>query len=117
MTPISPDTSMQIWVNGKHVILTQATHQHVAEKLNRLGRYLDRSASADVVLQREKARCLAEGTITAKGTRLHASAETSEMHRAIDSMTVRIERQILKHKNKTSSHHRDKDTLKTHEEN
>ena len=108
---------MQIWVNGKHVILTQATHQHVAETLNRLGRYLDRSASADVVLQREKARCLAEGTITAKGTRLHASAETSEMHRAIDSMAVRLERQALKHKNQIISHHRDKGTPKTRQEN
>ena len=82
-----------------------------------MGAYQDRSADAHVVLRPEKTRCLTEGIITTNGTRLHLSEETSEMHRAIDSMTVRIERQILKHKNKTSSRHRDQDTPKTHEGN
>ena len=103
---------MQILVTGKHYNVTQATQQHITEKLKRLGRYMDDSASAHVVLHLEKARCLSEGTITAKGTRLHASAETKDMYNAIDSMAIRLERQVLKHKNKISSHHHDDDALK-----
>ena len=77
----------------------------------------DRSADAHVVLRPEKTRCLTEGIITTNGTRLHLSEETSEMHRAIDSMAVRLERQALKHKNQIISHHRDKGTPKTCQEN
>ena len=116
MTRTSPSPGTQILVTGKHFDVTQATHQHITEKLKRLGRYMDDSASAHVVLQLEKARCLAEGTITAKGTRLHASAETKDMYSAIDSMAIKLERQVLKHKNKISSHHRDEDALKIKEE-
>ena len=82
-----------------------------------MGAYQDRSADAHVVLRPEKTRCLTEGIITTNGTRLHLSEETSEMHRAIDSMAVRLERQALKHKNQIISHHRDKGTPKTCQEN
>ena len=62
--------------------------------------------TTSVVLHVQKTRHIAEATIHAKGVQLHADAEGADMYAAIDALADKLDRQVLKHKEKLSSHHR-----------
>ncbi|MFL6653147.1 MAG: ribosome hibernation-promoting factor, HPF/YfiA family [Sulfurifustis sp.] len=48
----------------------------------------------------------------AKGITLHAEASDGDMYAAIDSLVDKLDRQVLKHKEKATSHHREDSPLK-----
>ncbi len=98
---------MQISISGQHVDVTPALREHVEEKLDKIIRHFDHLTNTHVVLQVEKNRHKAEANINARGVQFHAAAEADDMYAAIDSMTNKLDRQVLKHKDKVSNHHSD----------
>lgn len=96
---------MQISISGQHLDVTSALREHVEEKLDKIIRHFDHMTSTHVVLQIEKNRHKAEAKINARGIQFHAAAEADDMYAAIDSMTSKLDRQVLKHKEKVSDHH------------
>ena len=56
---------------------------------------------------------MVEETISTKGTRLHASAETKDMYTVFDSIAIKPDHQVLKHKNKVSGHQNDENAPNT----
>ncbi|OGI61361.1 MAG: ribosomal subunit interface protein [Candidatus Muproteobacteria bacterium RBG_16_60_9] len=97
---------MQITVSGHQMDVTEPLRTYVAEKISRLQRHFDNMITSNVVLHVEKNRHKAEATIRAKGVTLHADAEDADMYAAIDLLADKLDRQVLKHKEKTTSHHR-----------
>ena len=49
---------------------------------------------------------MAEATINAKGAMIHASSSCDDMYAAIDAMIGKLDRQVIKHKEKLTDHHR-----------
>ncbi len=96
---------MQISISGQHMDVTPALREHVEEKLDKIIRHFDNLTDTHVVLQVEKNRHRAEANINARGVRIHATAEADDMYAAIDAMTSKLDRQVLKHKDKISNHH------------
>lgn len=96
---------MQISISGQHLDVTPSLREHVEEKLDKIIRHFDNVTNTHVVLQVEKNRHKAEANINARGVQFHAAAEADDMYAAIDSMTVKLDRQVLKHKEKVSNHH------------
>lgn len=94
---------MQINVSGRHLEITDPLRNYVDEKFNRLERHFDRINSINVILSPEHNAHKAESTIQLTGTEVHASAEASDMYAAIDLLTDKLDRQILKHKDKAVS--------------
>ena len=94
---------MQISVSGRHLEVTDPLRNYIDEKFNRLERHFDKINSIQVVLSPEPNAHKAESTIQLTGTEVHASAEASDMYAAIDLLTDKLDRQILKHKNKAVS--------------
>jgi ribosome hibernation promoting factor len=97
---------MQITVSGHQMDVTEPLRSYAAEKIGRLQKHFDNMTTSIVVLHVEKNRHKAEATIHAKGVTLHADAEDADMYAAIDSLADKLDRQVLKHKEKTTSHHR-----------
>jgi putative sigma-54 modulation protein len=56
------------------------------------------------VLTVEKLNQVAESTVHLKGTEVHAKAENSDMYASIDALIDKLDRQISKHKGKTTQH-------------
>jgi putative sigma-54 modulation protein len=56
----------------------------------------------------DKLQQKAEVTLHVKGKDIYADAIDADMYAAIDLLAEKLDRQILKHKEKTSTHHRDK---------
>ncbi|HFE38967.1 MAG TPA: ribosome-associated translation inhibitor RaiA [Gammaproteobacteria bacterium] len=97
---------MQIDLSGHHVELTDSMRAYVNEKIGRLEKHFDRVTDAHVVLSVEKLSQKAEATIHVKGNKIFAQAENEDMYAAIDSLADKLDRQIIKHKEKIKKHHR-----------
>lgn len=102
---------MQISISGQHLEVTPALRDYVNEKLARILRHFDHVTSAHVVLRVEKTRHMAEATIHAKGATLHATGEAEDMYAAIDFLGGKLDRQVLRHKEKVTDHHRAQATV------
>lgn len=107
---------MQLSISGQGMEITQALHDHVAEKVEKITRHFDHVTNSHVVLHVEKTRHMAEATINAKGATLHATGTAADMYAAIDSMAGKLDRQVIKHKEKLVDHHRNDESLKQMQE-
>ena len=99
---------MKIDLSGHHIDLTDALHDYVNEKIGKLERHFDHVTNAHVVLQVDKKRHIAEATLHLPGNNntVHANAVQNDMYAAIDKLIDKLDRQILKHKEKITDHHR-----------
>lgn len=97
---------MQLNITGHHIDITPALRDYVSDKLQRLERHFDHVTNVHVVLCVEKLRNKAEATVSISGGNLFADSEEDDMYAAIDALTDKLDRQIKKHKEKLTDHHR-----------
>ena len=97
---------MKMTVTGQNIDITDALRNYVSGKLGRIEKHFDHVTNTNVVLQVEKTRQLAEATINARGAQLHANAEGKDMYAAIDALSAKLDRQVIKLKEKAADHHR-----------
>ncbi|MCP5157589.1 MAG: ribosome-associated translation inhibitor RaiA [Ectothiorhodospiraceae bacterium] len=107
---------MQINVTGHHVEVTPALREYVQNKTGRLERHHDHATSFHVVLTVERQKHRAEATMHLAGNRLFADASANDMYAAVDAMMDKLDRQLRRHKEKVTDHHRAEGGLKTMEE-
>ncbi len=103
---------MQISISGQQLDITESLHNHVSEKVEKIVRHFDHVTNTNVVLHVEKSRHIAEVTVNTKGAMIHASSTAEDMYSAIDSMAHKLDRQVIKHKEKLTDHHQNEDTIK-----
>ncbi|AFT71844.1 MULTISPECIES: ribosome hibernation-promoting factor, HPF/YfiA family [Alloalcanivorax] len=94
---------MQINISGHHLDITEALRDYVDDKFSKLERHFDQITSIQVILSPEPNTHKAESTIHISGGEVFATAEAGDMYAAIDALTSKLDRQILKHKEKTVS--------------
>lgn len=97
---------MQVDITGHHVEITEALRDYVGSKLDKLERYFDNAVDVHVVLTVEKQSQKAEATLSVSGAKLYAGALDGDMYAAIDGLINKLDRQIVKHKEKRADHHR-----------
>ena len=95
---------MQINLTGHHMDITPAIRSFVNEKFDRLQRHFDHITNIHVILTVEKDRHQAEATVHVNRGNLFADSENDDMYAAIDSLIDKLDRQILKHKEKLNRH-------------
>ena len=91
---------MQMTISGHHVEVTPALKEYVQSKLARVERHFDHITSMQVILSIEKLAQKAEATIRIAGAELFANAESPDMYAAIDLLSDKLDRQIVRHKEK-----------------
>ncbi len=97
---------MQVNVTGQHLEITDSLRDYITTKLAKLERHIDTVTNVHVILSVEKQRQKAEATIHINGANLFAAAEDENMYTAIDALIDKLDRQVKKHKEKRSDHHR-----------
>ena len=95
---------MEISVTGQHLTVTEPLRAYALDKLARINRHFDRVTATHVVLRIEKQRHVAEATIQAQGATLHADAEGADMYAALDALADKLDRQVVRHKEKRADH-------------
>ena len=96
---------MQLNVTGHHVNVTDALRDYVSSKMQRIEKHYDHVTDVHCILTVEKLRHRAEATANLRGKRLHVEATEGDMYAAIDGLADKLDRRILKHKEKQCDHH------------
>ncbi|HIJ29077.1 MAG: ribosome hibernation promoting factor [Gammaproteobacteria bacterium] len=94
---------MQLNITGHHVEVTPALNDFVTGKMEKLERHFDNVTNVHVVLGVEKLRQKAEATLHVSGADLFAECTDEDMYAAIDGLIDKLDRQVIKHKEKTNS--------------
>ena len=97
---------MQLSVSGQHLTITETLHSHITARLEKITQHFDHMTNMHVVLHVEKNRHVAEVTINIKGGQLHARGSAEDMYAAIDAMAVKLDRQVIRHKEKLTDRQR-----------
>lgn len=97
---------MRIETHGHEIEVTAALRDYVESKLERLARHFDQPFDVRTQLSLDKPEHRAEATVTLPGRTLHADANGTDMYAAIDLLADKLDRLLLKHKDKISDHHR-----------
>ncbi len=96
---------MNMIIHGHHVEVTPALRGYVESKMDRIRRHFDHLIEADVLLSVEdKLRQRAEITLRVSGGSLHAESIDGDMYAAIDLLMDKLDRQVLRHKDRVRSH-------------
>ncbi len=100
---------MNLKISGHHVELTPALREYVQNKLERITRHFDNVIDITVTLavdantEKEK-RQRAEINLHMRGKDLHVESEAQDMYAAIDLLMDKLDRQVLRHKDKIQDH-------------
>ncbi len=107
---------MQLNVTGHHIEVTDSLHDYIKSKFERLERHFDKVTNVNVILNVEKLDQKAEATLNLKGNKIFAEAINGDMYASIDALIDKLDRQICKHKEKITDHHRSEGGLKKQEQ-
>jgi len=95
---------MQINISGHHLEITDSIREYVTSKLERLSNHHDRITNTHVILCVDKQEQKAEATLHVSGKDIFADASSDDLYAAIDALADKLDRQLIKHKEKMRSH-------------
>lgn len=103
---------MNLTISGHHLDVTPALRTYVTDKLDRVTRHFDQLVDVKVLLtvekQKEKEkRQRAECSIRVKGSDLFAECANEDLYAAVDGLVDKIDRQVVRHKDRLQDHHFD----------
>lgn len=93
---------MNLNLTGHHLEITPAIRDYVTAKLERVNRHFDHVIDVSVVLSVEKLRQKAEANVHLSGKNIFIESEDADLYAAIDSLVDKLDRQILRHKERFS---------------
>ena len=95
---------MQMTISGHHLDITDPIRDYVTNKLSKLERHSEQITSTSVILTVDKLAQKSEATVHVTGGDLFANAEHEDLYAAIDALTDKLDRQLIKHKEKHRGH-------------
>ena len=89
---------MNLHLTGHHVEITPAIRDYVTQKLTRINRHFDHVIDVNVIVTVEKLDQKIEANVHLSGKDIHVQANDADMYAAIDVLMDKLDRQVLKHK-------------------
>jgi putative sigma-54 modulation protein len=102
---------MNLNLTGVHLDVTPAIRAYVVAKMDRVNRHFDHVIDVNVILSVDKLRQKCEANVHVRGKEIHAESIDPDMYAAIDSLADKLDRQVLKYKEKASAHRTDRETI------
>ena len=103
---------MNLNLTGNHLEITPAIRDYVVAKLDRLTRHFDHVIDVNVVLSVDKLRQKIEANLHIRGKDLHAESIEPDMYAAIDALVDKLDRMVLKAKEKRVADRHDSAEIK-----
>ncbi len=102
---------MKLTISGHHIDVTDALKTYVTAKLDKVTSHfedvVDTKVTLSVEKHKEKDGKHAECTLHIKGADLFAESSNVDLYAAIDEMAGKLERQVMRHKEKMQDHSKD----------
>jgi putative sigma-54 modulation protein len=91
---------MQVNISGHQLEVTKPLREYTESKLNKLAGHFDKITNVQVIMEVDKLKQKIEATLHVPNAKLVANAEHEDMYAAIDSLYDKLDRQLIKHKEK-----------------
>jgi putative sigma-54 modulation protein len=98
---------MNLNLTGHHLEITPAIRAYVINKLDRVTRHFDHVIDVNVVLSVDKLQRIVEANVHVRGKEIHAASVDPDMYAAIDALADKLDRQVVKYKEKLTDHRGD----------
>ena len=95
---------MNLNVTGHHLQVTPAIRDYVATKLARITHHFDHVIDVSVILCVEKLQQKVEASVHLRGRDIFCESTDPDMYAAIDSLIDKLDRTIIRHKEKNLEH-------------
>lgn len=95
---------MNLNLSGRHLEITPAMHDYVTGKLGRITRHFDHVINVSVILAVEKLEHKIEASVHLSGKDIFVECHHADMYAAIDTLADKLDRQIIKYKEKNFEH-------------
>ena len=95
---------MQLDLSGHHVYITDSLRKYTTSKFKKISRHFDKVIDVHVILTVEKLEQKAEATIHLNGLNIFAEDTKENMYTAIDTLIDKLDRQVVKHKEKLTTY-------------
>ena len=96
---------MNLHLTGHHVEITPAIREYVTSKLARINRHFDHVIDVNVIMTVEKLDQKIEANVHLSGKDIHVHANDADMYAAIDSLIDKLDRQVIRHKERFQVRH------------
>jgi putative sigma-54 modulation protein len=103
---------MNLTITGHHLEITPAIRGYVEDKMTRITRHFDQVIDVSVILAVEKLKHKAEVNLHIRGKDIFVESTDADMYAAIDSLADKLDRQVVKHKEKSGDVHRETGGMK-----
>lgn len=91
---------MNLKLTGNHVEITDPMREYVISKIGKITRHFDHVIDVSVILSVEKLKQKAEANVHVRGKDIFVETDSEDMYASIDSLVDKLDRQILRHKEK-----------------
>ena len=98
---------MNLNLTGRHLEITPAIRQHVTDKFAKIKNHFDNVIDVNVILSVEKLQQKAEASMHISGKTIFVECEDANLYVAIDNMIDKLDRQVIKHKEKFTARRHD----------
>ena len=95
---------MKINIIGHHLEITDGLKDHIGKKLKKIESHSQEISEIKINLSIENITHKAEGNIYLHKTDLHARCSSTDMYQSIDLLVSKLNKQIIKHKDKIKNH-------------
>src|SRR3546814_4366935 len=95
---------MNLSISGRHLEVTPAIREYALTKLSRISRHFDNVIDTQVMLSIEHLKHTAEITMRVPGKDIHCAASDENLYSAIDLLSDKIDRQVIKYKTKAQDY-------------
>ena len=92
---------MNLHLTGHHLEITPAIRDYVSSKLQRITHHFDHVIDVNVVLTVEKLQHRIEASVHVRGKEIFCESADADMYAAIDGLVDKLDRTIIKHKEKS----------------
>ena len=103
---------MNLHLTGHHLEITPPIRDYVASKLARVTHHFDHLIDVNVILTVEKLRHRIEANVRVRGKDIFCEHADADMYAAIDGLVDKLDRTIIKHKERSLEHRHDGAALK-----
>jgi putative sigma-54 modulation protein len=95
---------MNLTISGHQLDLTDSLKHYARTKVQKLVEPFEKVIDVHVILGTEKLAQHAEATVNLRGSKLFAKAEGKDVYAAIDGLVDKLDRQLVRHKERASEH-------------
>ena len=103
---------MNLNIIGRHFEITKALKEHIETKFTKIKNHFDHVIDAKFILSVEKFNNIVDATIHLPHQDINAKSIDEDMYKAIDLAISKIDRQVIKYKEKHKNHRQSDGSIK-----